>query len=101
MCTIDSNSCVYSVENFISYFGLDKDPSDPTYQPRARMGLCHVVNAILHILKRSKPVDDITDPKEHPTYFHVLPVVVNFCIPLLRYMVACACTLIEITTLLH
>jgi hypothetical protein len=75
------------VENFIDYFGLNKDPGDASYQSRKRQSLCHIINSVMHLLKRSKPVneiDSISDSREHPTFLHILPVVVKLCIPMLR-----------------
>ncbi len=78
-------SSVSSVESFIGYFCLDKEPGVTSYQPTRRLSLCHVIHSLSQVLKRSRPLTDfpsLSGPEQHPSFNHVFPVVAYFCIPL-------------------
>ena len=85
-------SAVVSVEALIDYLWLNKDPSDPGYPIRRRATLCFVTHAIVLVLKRSRPVElpeehiqaATADPQSHPSYPHIMPLLVKFTLPLIR-----------------
>ena len=85
-------SAVASVQALVDYLWLNKDPSDPAYPIRRRATLCYVTHAIALVLRRSQAVElpeehiqaEAVDPRGHPSYSHIMPLLVKFTLPLIR-----------------
>ncbi len=81
--------CVFSVvdkvDTFIRHLTLDKEPDSPEYDPSKKREFYYIISATMAILKRLRPLE-LAQSASNSRLQLLLPVVVYFCVPLLRFV---------------